>query len=182
MNDDEQNISARSRPPNDAGVIHRRELLVALVALTVGAPLTARAQAAGRRVTHINRTPALKDALIASLRELGWDEGGKIAFEWINKFTDEAMPKEIERAIGRNPEVMVLAGPHAIATASKLTKRIPIVGIDLESDPVAAGFVKSLARPGGNVTGVWLDLPELAGKQIEFLRELVPGITAAGVL
>ena len=141
-----------------------------------------RAQSAGRRVIHVNRTPALKDALVVGLRERGWDESGKLAFEWISKYSDEAMPKEIEGAIGRNPEVMVLAGAPAITIASKLTKRIPIVGIDLESDPVAAGFVKSLARPGGNVTGLWLDLPELAGKQIQFLRELVPGIAAAGVL
>ena len=163
-------------------MIHRREILAALVALTLGAPLTAHAQATRRRVLQINRTPALKDAFIAGLREHGWDEGGNLAFEWIDKHTDEAMPKEIEGAIGRNPEVMQLAGGLAIAFASKLTKRIPIVGVDLESDPVAAGFVKSLARPGGNVTGIWLDLPELAGKQIQFLRELVPGIGATGVL
>ena len=161
---------------------YRREILAALMALTLGVPFAARAQSAGRRVIHVNRTPALNDALIAGLREHGWDEGGKLAFEWIHKHSDATMQKEIEGAIGRDPEVMVLAGPIAIASASKLTKRVPIVGIDLESDPVAAGFVKSLARPGGNVTGVWLDLPELAGKQVEILRELIPGIAAAGVM
>lgn len=60
----------------------------------------------------------------------------------------------------------------------KLTNTVPIVGIDLESDPVARGFVKSLARPGGNVTGIWMDLPEIAGKQLQFLKEAVPTLPA----
>ncbi len=53
-------------------------------------------------------------------------------------------------------------------------RAIPIIAVDLESDPVASGFVKTLARPGGNVTGIWMDLPEIAGKQVQFLREVLP--------
>jgi len=150
--------------------------------LALGAPLSARAQAAARRVFLLTGTPAFKDAFVAGLHEHGWNEGRKFELEWIGDYTQETAPKEIERALDRDPEVLVLAGPLAIAAASKLTKRNPIVGIDLESDPVAAGFVRSLARPGGNVTGVWLDLPGLAGKQVQFLREIAPGIAAAGVL
>ena len=59
---------------------------------------------------------------------------------------------------------------------------MPIVGIDLESDPVTTGFVKTLARPGGNVSGIWMDLPEIAGKQIQFLREVLPTFTRLGVI
>jgi putative ABC transport system substrate-binding protein len=56
------------------------------------------------------------------------------------------------------------------------------VGLDLESDPVASGFVASLARPGGNLTGVFLDLPEISGKQLQLLRETVPGLARVGVV
>jgi putative ABC transport system substrate-binding protein len=62
------------------------------------------------------------------------------------------------------------------------TTTIPIVGIDLETDPVAAGFVKTLARPGGNVSGIWMDLPEIAGKQIQFLREVLPALRRLGIV
>jgi len=62
------------------------------------------------------------------------------------------------------------------------TSTIPIVAVDLESDPVAKGFVKNLARPGGNVTGVFLDLPELSGKQLQLLREVIPNVSRVAVL
>jgi putative ABC transport system substrate-binding protein len=62
------------------------------------------------------------------------------------------------------------------------TSTIPIVGVDLESDPVANGWVKSLSRPGGNLTGVFLDIPELSGKQIELLKETVPMLGRLGVI
>jgi putative ABC transport system substrate-binding protein len=58
----------------------------------------------------------------------------------------------------------------------------PIVGVDLESDPVASGWARSLGRPDGNLTGLFLDLPELGGKQIEFLKETVPGLSHLAVL
>jgi putative ABC transport system substrate-binding protein len=64
----------------------------------------------------------------------------------------------------------------------RVTTTIPIIGLDLESDPVTSGFVKTLARPGGNVSGLWMDLPEIAGKQIQFLREVVPSLHRLGVV
>ena len=59
---------------------------------------------------------------------------------------------------------------------------IPIVALDLESDPIATGLVRSLNRPGGNVTGLFLDLPELTGKWLQILREAVPRAKRVGVL
>jgi putative tryptophan/tyrosine transport system substrate-binding protein len=64
----------------------------------------------------------------------------------------------------------------------RATTTIPIIGLDLESDPVADGFVRTLARPGGNVTGIWMDIPEIAGKQIQFIREVVPSLNRLGVV
>ena len=71
---------------------------------------------------------------------------------------------------------------YAIDAAIRATTTIPIVGLDLESDPVANGWAGSLARPGGNVTGIFLDLPELGGKQIELLKEAVPTLSRLAVL
>ena len=66
--------------------------------------------------------------------------------------------------------------------AAAATKTIPIIAIDMESDPVANGWVASLARPGGNVTGFFLDLPPLSGKRLEQLKEVVPGLSTVAVL
>jgi putative ABC transport system substrate-binding protein len=67
--------------------------------------------------------------------------------------------------------------PEAVAAARSATTSIPIVAIDLESDPVAMGYVKSLARPGGNITGMFLDIPELSGKQVGLLKEVIPRLS-----
>jgi putative ABC transport system substrate-binding protein len=72
---------------------------------------------------------------------------------------------------------ILAVGPAAVQAAAGATKAIPIVAVDLESDPVATGFATSLARPGKNVTGVFLDFPELSGKWIQLLRELVPKLS-----
>jgi putative ABC transport system substrate-binding protein len=65
---------------------------------------------------------------------------------------------------------------------SKATTSIPVVGIDLESDPVAKGYVTSLARPGGNITGMLLDIPELSGKQLVLLKEIVPRLSRIAIV
>ena len=78
--------------------------------------------------------------------------------------------------------MVVVGGPYSISLALKAAKTVPIVAVDLESDPVASGFAQSLARPGGRITGVFLDLPELGGKQIQLLRELVPSLRRVGIL
>ena len=79
-------------------------------------------------------------------------------------------------------DVILAASQYAFVATMKATTTIPIVGIDLENDPVASGWVKSLARPGGNFTGLFLDLPKLGGKQIELLKEVVPRLSKPGAL
>jgi putative ABC transport system substrate-binding protein len=83
--------------------------------------------------------------------------------------------------VGLNVDVIFARGPEALAVAKNATNRIPIVAIDLESDPVAMGFVKALSRPGGTITGVFLDLPEVSGKQIELLKEVFPDVAHVAV-
>ena len=72
--------------------------------------------------------------------------------------------------------------PLAVKAARETTQSVPIIALDLESDPVANGWVTSLARPGGNITGIFLDLPNFSAKSLQLLREVVPGAAKIGVL
>jgi putative ABC transport system substrate-binding protein len=120
----------------------------------------------------------------AALRELRWNDGQNIVIEWHNPLGSdrEQARRAIADIVKRPVDVAVVGGPHLIRAALNVTKTVPLVGIDLESDPVASGFVHSLARPGGNLSGIWLDLPELAGKQLQFLREVSPTLKRLAVL
>src|SRR6266581_8877987 len=79
-------------------------------------------------------------------------------------------------------EVIFARGTWALAAAKNATRTTPIVGIDLEIDPVEAGLVESIARPGGNITGLFLDLSELSGKHLQVLKEIIPGTSRVAVL
>lgn len=88
----------------------------------------------------------------------------------------ERLPALIRELIENDVGVLVVVGADAVRAAAATTKTTPIVAIDMETDPVQTGLVASFARPGGNVTGLFLDLPSLATKWIELLREAVPGL------
>ena len=79
-------------------------------------------------------------------------------------------------------DVIYTLGPDATLATAAATKTLPIVAIDLETDPVATGLVEKLSRPGRNLTGLFLDLPEIAGKWLEFLVETVPQLSRVGVV
>jgi putative tryptophan/tyrosine transport system substrate-binding protein len=86
------------------------------------------------------------------------------------------------KLVAQTPAVILAANPSSLDAVTKVTASIPIVGIDLESDPVERGWVASLARPGRNVTGVFLDIPEMSGKHLELLRETRRPLTQVAVL
>src|SRR5262249_4789061 len=77
--------------------------------------------------------------------------------------------------VRRKVDLIFVSGPAGIRAARDATSTIPIVALDLESDPVQAGFASSLAQPGGNITGCWLDQPGLTGKWLELIGEAAPG-------
>jgi putative ABC transport system substrate-binding protein len=160
-------------------MIDRRAFLFGIAAV-VGARVTT-GQTARKipRVIIYVTTPAWNQGVVSGLRELGWVDGESVVIEWRRGAGEEEEVRELTKA---NVDAAVVAGPKRIRDAMKATQSVPIVGIDLESDPVASGFVKTLARPGMNVSGIWLDLPEVAGKQLEFLREVVPDLKRMGVL
>jgi putative ABC transport system substrate-binding protein len=113
------------------------------------------------------------------MAELGYVEGKNFVTE--HRFSPESLPQAAADLVRLNVNAIFAGAPAALAAASKATTSIPVVGIDLESDPVAKGYVKSLARPGGNVTGMFLDIPELAGKQVGLLKEIVPRLSRIAI-
>jgi putative ABC transport system substrate-binding protein len=154
----------------------------------LAAPLAANAQ----RVASVPRIGLL--TLVAgpnlntkvfehALHELGWVEGQTIAIEYrwaagqLDRLRDHAA--ELVRL---QVDVLVASSSHAVQVARHATQRIPIVALDSETDPVASGLAASLAQPGGNLTGVFLDQPELGGKWLELLREAVPEVTRVAAL
>ncbi len=147
-------------------------------------PLWAGAQSADRVPTAVLVTfsPSTRDALIAGLEELGYREGRNVAIDWRRPRQSGDAPPDLGDLVRQRPDCLLLAGPSNLAAGRKLGTTIPIIAIDLESDPVSGGLAVSLARPGGNVTGIFLDLPELAGKQIQLLRETLPTLTRLAVL
>jgi putative ABC transport system substrate-binding protein len=84
--------------------------------------------------------------------------------------------------VERNVDVLVASSPAAVQAIRLLTSTIPIVAFDLETDPVGSGLVKSLARPGGNITGVFFDFPEFSKKWLELMKETLPQLAKIGVL
>jgi ABC-type uncharacterized transport system substrate-binding protein len=122
-------------------------------------------------------------ALRQGLRSLGYVEGRSIILEyrWANGIVD-ALPGLATDLVRLNVDVLYATGPQAMRAAVGTSRRIPILGDDLEDDPVESGFAASIRKPGGNVTGLFLDLPDLTGKWLQFIREVVPATRRAAVL
>jgi putative ABC transport system substrate-binding protein len=122
------------------------------------------------------------EAFWQGLRDLGWVEGQNLVMEyrWAEG-KDERLPDLAAALVRLQVEVIVAGGPPAIRAAQHATRTIPIV-MTGTADPVAEGFVASLAQPGDNITGVSLLMVELPGKRLEFLKEIVPQSTRVAVL
>ena len=165
----------------------KRRAFIRLLGGAAAWPLVARAQQPAEKLARIGSIQNFRnenfEAFIQGLREAGYVDGQNMLLETrfyagvldrIDEFTSELVALKCS--------VILATAPYAVQAVMKATSKIPIVGIDLESDPVANGWVKSLARPGGNLTGFFLDIPELGGKQIELLKEAVPTVARLAVL
>jgi putative ABC transport system substrate-binding protein len=113
------------------------------------------------------------------MAEVGYLDGENFATDY--RFNPASLSQAATDLVRRNVNAIFAAAPAAVAAVSKATTSIPVVGIDLESDPVAKGYVTSLARPGGNITGMFLDIPELSGKQLVLLKEIVPRLSRIAI-
>jgi len=169
-------------------VIARRTFCGACIGGLLAGPRIALAQQAGRipvvGVLITDSTFGLTlPALINGLREIGYVDGKNIVVEIRSAGgKPEAFPGLAAELVQRKVDVLFAIGPAAVRASREASSTVPIVAVDLESDPVQAGWVSSLARPGGNLTGFFLNLPSLAGKWLELLREAAPGSRRVGVL
>jgi len=172
--------------------IGRREFIT-LLGGAAAWPLAARAQQGARyRIGHLAIAaptdippppPANWDAFVQGLREAGYIEGRNIAFEHRSAHDQpELFPKLALELASLKVDVIFARGTWALVAAKNATRTIPTVGIDLEIDPVKAGLVASIARPEGNITGLFLDLSELSGKHLQILKEIKPGTSRVAVL
>jgi putative tryptophan/tyrosine transport system substrate-binding protein len=128
-------------------------------------------------------TNATYDAFREALRDLGWIEGSNIIFE--NRWAGEPSASGVDLAaelVRLKVDVIVAVGSPLIQAAKQATNSIPIVMSGTGADPVAAGFVASLGRPGGNITGLSMLSTELSGKRLELLKETVANLGRVAVL
>ena len=180
----------RARVKYSAHIAHRSVLCFTLCALLVA--LCASAEAQPAKVARIGflggmAAPAFGERMEVfrqQLRELGYVEGKNIAFEerWADGKADRLGPLAAE-LVGRKVDVLVTFGGSAPAQAAKkATSTIPIVMAAGGSDPASSGLVASLARPGGNITGMANIFTDLRGKQMEILKETIPKLLRVAVL
>ena len=121
------------------------------------------------------------EAFRQGLRELGYVEGKNIVIEW--RYAEEKPERMSELAaelVRLKVDIIITGGPPATRAAKEATVTIPIV-MTQDTDPVGNGFVASLARPGGNITGLATLRPEIRGKQLELLKEIIPKLSRVAV-
>jgi len=166
--------------------MRRRELIFLMVGVTAAWPLAASAQQARKvfRLGSLNAGAPIPEitGLGDALRELGWIEGKNIVWERrCGENRLERLPELAAELVRLKVDVITAAGTLAPLAAKQATATIPIV-MTAAGDPVGSGLVSSLARPGANVTGVSLMVPELGGKRLELLKDLLPRMSRVAVL
>ncbi len=171
-------------------MIDRREFIGTLAGGLLTAPFAAEAQQAAKiaRIGYLSAgglaaNPHLPEAFRQGLRDLGYVEGRNVVIEYRSaEGTLERLPALAAELVALKVDVIFVGGATSAALAAKqATKTIPIV-FAAAPDPVTSGLVTSLARPGGNVTGLSFLFPELVGKCLEHLKQAVPGVGRVAVL
>jgi putative ABC transport system substrate-binding protein len=168
--------------------VRRRDFIALVGAAAAGIPIAARAQQSPRLPTVgflVPGTPESHGKWVAAfaqrLRELGWIEGRNLTIEyrWAEG-RNERMAEYATEFVGLKVDVIVTSAGGADA-AKQATSVIPII-FAAYGDPVAAGLIASLARPGGNVTGLTIQPTDLTGKRLDLLREIVPGFRRLSIM
>jgi putative tryptophan/tyrosine transport system substrate-binding protein len=169
--------------------MRRRDFITLLGGGAAAWPLAARAQQTAklRTIGYMGaNTPSTEGqraaAFVKRLQELGWIEGRTIAIEvrWAEG-RNERFAEIAAEFVRLKVDVIVTAGTAAVVAAKRETSLIPIV-FAVAGDPVGTGLVASLARPGGNVTGLSLQTTDLVGKRLELLREVVPRLSRLAIM
>jgi putative ABC transport system substrate-binding protein len=173
-------------------MVSRRRIAIALGTSALVAPLVSWAQLA-KKIPLVGvlspgwppPSPPLVavGALQQGLRDSGYVEGETVALQYrYASGKPETLPGLALDLVRRNVDVLLAIGSPSLNAAKSVAGALPIVAIDLESDPVASGLVASLAKPGGTITGLFLDFADMTGKWLELLTEAVPAARSAAVL
>ncbi|KRT71644.1 MAG: hypothetical protein XU13_C0041G0021 [Candidatus Rokubacteria bacterium CSP1-6] len=168
-----------------------RRLICAISLAMLLAPLGAAAQQPGKvpRIGYFSAgspssAPHLLEAFRKGLRELGWVEGQNIVIDY--RFAEgrfDRLPDLAAELVRLKVDIIVAVATQGVAAAKNATETIPIVMISGSADPVGLGFIASLARPGGNVTGLSYSVgPEILGKGLELLKEIAPKVRRVAIL
>jgi putative tryptophan/tyrosine transport system substrate-binding protein len=165
----------------------KKSLFLLMVVLVGARGIIADAQQPPTKIPRIgylmtrSLDPVRTEALRQGLRELGYVEGKTIVIEWRSAEGKlDHVPALVAELVRFNVDVIVTAGPLPTRVSKDATSTIPIVMTQV-NDPVGNGFVASLARPGGNITGLSTLAPEISGKQLELLKEILPSLSRAAV-
>jgi putative ABC transport system substrate-binding protein len=161
-------------------MLNRRDLLI-FAGTAIAWPLAARAQHQAMPVIGCLISESGKEAFRQGLRDLGYVEGKNIRLEFRPFTPAEALPRFAAELAELKVDIILVTGSEATRAAQLATRTIPIV-MTASSDPVGTGFAATLARPGGNITGLSLFSPELSGKRLELLKEVTSHLSRVAVL
>jgi putative ABC transport system substrate-binding protein len=171
--------------------MRRREFITILGSVLASAPFAAHAQQADRvrrlgALMSTSDNDSMSQSLVAALRDglaqSGWSEGRNLAIEWRWSAGDSERAREYAaELVGLAPDVLVSLGTTATAALKQATPSIPII-FAVVNDPVAQGFIASMARPGGNVTGFSFLEYSMVGKSLEILKQIAPRSTRVVVM
>jgi putative ABC transport system substrate-binding protein len=168
----------------------RRPVLALVLSTLLAAPLAAEAQSTTEKIWQIGLLSSFSpsdaarwhQAFRQGLHDLGWVEGRNISIEYrYAEGRSGRLPDLAADLVHLKVDIIIATTNTDAQAAQKATTTIPIV-MAFASDPVASGLVGSLARPGGNITGLTSLLPDLAGKRLELLKEIVPKLSRVAVL
>jgi putative ABC transport system substrate-binding protein len=181
-----QQVNRKQQMPRKA--MATRVVALALCAMLSALSFHAEAQQAEKvpRIGYLSGSPHSSiaeriEAFRQGLRELGYMEGKSIVIEWRSaEGKRDRLPALATELVHLKVDVIVTAGPLVTRSVKKATSTIPIV-LTQDPDPVGNGFVASLARPGGNITGLSRIAPDLTGKQLELLKEIIPKFSRVAV-
>jgi putative ABC transport system substrate-binding protein len=161
-------------------MIDRRAFVASIGAALTGWPERLLAQATKGKIGYLHPITISPSHVTFSMLRKEWQRLGYVEGETLLARSGEQdmkrLPALVRDLIGNGVGVLVVVGADAVRVAAEITKTTPIVAIDMETDPVQTGLIASYAKPGGNVTGLFLDLPSLATKWIGLMREVVPGL------
>jgi len=173
-------------------MIERRAIIAGLLS-AVGVPGITRAQSLHAvhkigylQITDVRSTTGAADQGTAAILAPVWQKLGYVEGETILARSAQGdltrIPALLAELIAMKVGVLIVVGAVTVKAASQATATTPIVAIDLETDPVRAGYAASIARPGGNITGLFMDTASLAEKWMELLREIVPGVERVALI